>query len=206
MRAAILLFARAPVPGRAKSRLAPALGEERAAALHAAFVRDMLENMLAFSDLADIELHTDTLTDAWADVKVATYVQAEGGLELKMFQALDRALRAGAMPAVVAGSDAPTLPRAHMAELLASRAEATFGPCEDGGYWAVACRRVHPDMFRGVEWSTPRALEQSEAAARACGMTTARGPVWFDVDEPADLERLLASGGLPRHTAAWAAR
>jgi uncharacterized protein len=203
VRPAIVLFAKAPVPGRAKTRLAFALGDVPAAALHTAFARDLLEKISRLSHFAEIQLHTDVLTDEWGDVPVARRLQASGDLQLKMLHAFENAFAEQFSPVAIIGSDAPTLPDTHIVALLGSAADVTFGPCEDGGYWGIACRRVHPAMFQGVQWSTAQALEQSEAAVRACGLSAARGPLWFDVDEPRDLERLVAAGDLPRHTAAW---
>jgi glycosyltransferase A (GT-A) superfamily protein (DUF2064 family) len=101
---------------------------------------------------------------------------------------------------MVLGSDSPTLPRAHIERLLASSADVVLGPCEDGGYYAIACRRIDPRMFAGVGWSTPYALEQTERAVRACGLSVERGDLWYDVDGPEDLARLAAEPELPLHT------
>ncbi len=201
----MILFAKAPVAGRVKTRLAPRIGAEAAAELHRACVRDMLERLGAMGG-ADLFLHTDIPTDAWQDVPVARKLQHSGDLALKMVHALEESLAEGRPQAVIVGSDAPTLPRAHVERLLASRADVVFGPAEDGGYYAIGCRRIHREMFRGVEWSGAETLAQSERAAQACGLRVERGPGWWDVDAPADLDRLMAAPDLPRFTAAWRER
>jgi len=193
----MILFAKAPVEGRVKTRLAAAIGAARATALHRAFVADSLAKLNEFTNLADIELHTDILTDAWSEPGVAREVQTPGNLQLKLLHALGKALAAGRPQVIVFGSDSPTLPRAHVHRLLESAADVALGPCEDGGYYAIACRRVHPDMFAGVTWSTPEVLEQTERAARACGLSVERGDEWYDVDGPDDLKRLMAEPELP---------
>lgn len=119
-----------------------------------------------------------------------------------MLHALDAALHSGATPALIVGGDVPTLPAHHLTAVLASDADVVLGPSEDGGYYAISCRRTHPHMFEKVEWSSPSALEQTAGAARACGLSVAFGPPWFDIDSAADIDRLLASGPLPRHTSA----
>jgi rSAM/selenodomain-associated transferase 1 len=200
---AIMLFAKAPVAGRVKTRLAPLLGAAGAAELHRAFVSDMLELLAGLAGIAGMELHTDTPTDAWLYAPVAGKLQCAGNLGQRMFHALNAALVQGHPRAMVVGSDAPTLPRKHLEMLLDSAADVAFGPCEDGGYYAISCRRVHPAMFHGVDWSTAGVLAASERAARACGLTVERGAPWFDVDEPPDLARLLRSPALPRFTGAW---
>jgi hypothetical protein len=197
MRPAIILFARAPVAGRVKTRLAPALGEEAALDLHKAFVLDMLDKLSILSGTADIELHTDIQTDAWRRPNVVLRTQRGGDLGTRMFHALSGRW------ACIVGSDAPTLPVAHIEALLASSADVALGPCEDGGYYAISCRRTDPDMFRGVEWSTERALEQTERSSLRCGLSVERGSRWYDVDRPADLRRLLEEENLPEHTRRW---
>jgi rSAM/selenodomain-associated transferase 1 len=196
----MILFAKAPVPGRVKTRLATVIGAEQATELHRAFVADTLAKLAEFRDSADIELHTDIPTDAWIGSGVARDLQAAGGLELKLLHALGGAIESGRPQAMILGSDSPTLPRAHIQQLLDSAADVALGPCEDGGYYAIACRRVHPEMFAGVEWSTPRVLEQTECAVRAAGLSVERGDLWYDVDGPEDLARLMQEPALPPRT------
>jgi peroxiredoxin Q/BCP len=94
------------------------------------------------------------------------------------------------LPALLLGSDSPTVPDAHIQAMLATTADVTLAPTEDGGYWAIAAHRTHPEMFAGVRWSTADTLTDTEAACRAVGLSTARGPAWFDIDEPADLIKI----------------
>ena len=187
----MILFAKAPVAGRVKTRLAVEIGAARAAALYRAFVADSLAKLNEFTNLADLQLHTDIPTDAWSEVGVAREVQTPGDLHVKLLHALGQGLAAGRPQVLIFGSDSPTLPRAHVVRLLESTADVTLGPCEDGGYYAIACRRVNPDMFAGVAWSAPQVLEQTQRAARACGLSVERGDEWYDIDGRDDLERLM---------------
>jgi rSAM/selenodomain-associated transferase 1 len=202
LRPVIILFSKAPVPGRVKTRLQPALSAEEAASLHTAFVWDMIELLQSLS-AAVLELHTDIPTDAWADAGVAQRIQFEGGLQLKMLHSLEEALSSGHPRALVVGSDAPTLPVGHIAALLASQADVALGPTDDGGFYAISCGGTHPDMFRDVEWSCPSTLDQTVRAIEACGLTVEIGPRWFDIDELDDVNRLLQSPDLPEHTKRW---
>jgi rSAM/selenodomain-associated transferase 1 len=197
----MILFAKAPVAGRVKTRLAVEIGAGRAAELHRAFVTDSLARLKKFTTVADLQLHTDIPTDAWSGLDVAREVQTPGDLQLKLLHAIGRGLTAGHPQVIVFGSDSPTLPHAHVQMLLDSTADVALGPCEDGGYYAIACRRIHPEMFAGVAWSTPDTLEQTERAARACGLSVQRGYLWYDVDGPEDLARLMAERDLPGTTA-----
>jgi rSAM/selenodomain-associated transferase 1 len=202
----MILFAKAPVVGNVKTRLQAQLGAEATLALHEAFVLDTLDKLLTLVDLADIELHTDIATDAWNRPLVTRKTQALGDLGLKMLHALSPALAEGRERVCVVGSDAPTLPAEHLRSLFSSRADVALGPCEDGGYYAICCRRTHASMFRGVEWSSELTLAQTEASARACGLTVELGPAWYDVDRPEDLLRLQQDANLPTRVSNWFAR
>jgi rSAM/selenodomain-associated transferase 1 len=201
MRPVIILFAKAPVPGRVKTRLIPRLSAASAAALHAAFVWDLIERLQPIRRIADLELHTDVETDAWSAASVVQRLQCEGDLGLKMLQALRLALSQTRPRAMIAGSDTPTVPLAHLEHLLLSASDVALGPAEDGGFYAVSCRQVNPRMFDNVEWSGPRALPQTVAAVEASGLSVELGAPWWDVDTAADLDRLIATDELPRHTA-----
>src|SRR5712692_6138755 len=203
MRPAIILFAKAPLAGHVKTRLQEWLGVDATLALHEAFVLDTLDELLTMGDFADIEIHTDIRTDVWRRPRVTVREQSTGDLGLKMLHALSAALTQGRERVCIVGSDAPTLPQAHLRALLTSAADVAIGPCEDGGYYAIACRRTHPQMFHGVEWSSPLALAQTEDAAQHCGLSVDRGPLWYDVDRPEDLLRLRVDAGLPAHTRGW---
>ncbi len=203
MRPAILLFAKAPRPGRVKTRLQPRLTPSQAATLHEAFVRDALTMLAGTVPASDIELYTDISTDAWADIEVARALQVEGDLGARMLAALEAGLAAGRPRVTIVGSDAPTLPPDHLRELLAADADVALGPTEDGGYYAISCRRTRPEMFRGVVWSEAHTLEDTVRACEACGLSVALGPAWWDVDTPDDLRRLAREAVLPPHTRHW---
>jgi rSAM/selenodomain-associated transferase 1 len=185
----IIIFARAPVAGRVKTRLQ--LAPEKALRLHDVFVRSTLATVATYPD---VELSTDTATEAWADLPVRRSVQSGGGLGERLFAAISGGLAAGCPAVLVLGSDSPTLPRSHVDSLLASTSDVALGPAEDGGFWGVCCRKARRDMFDGVEWSTDRTLETTLAALEHVGMSVQLGPTWFDIDEPADLERLDGRG------------
>lgn len=90
---------------------------------------------------------------------------------------------------MILGADAPSVPLAALRELMASNADVALGPAMDGGYYAIAARRVHPRMFEGVPWSASTTLEETEAAVTRCGLRAQRGPLWYDLDEIEDLLR-----------------
>lgn len=185
----MILFAKAPIPGRVKTRLLKKLSPEQAASLHSALVAGAWRLLQTVP--GDAELHTDVETDAWPEISPRK-IQAEGDLGVRMYTALEAALSQGRPRAMILGSDAPALPESHLTALLNSNADVALGPTEDGGYYAISCRRVRPEMFDGVRWSTRHALTDTTAAALRCGLSIQVGAPWFDVDEPEDLVRLGA--------------
>jgi rSAM/selenodomain-associated transferase 1 len=203
----LILFAKCPVAGRVKTRLCPPLTHLQAASLQDALVRDALDR---FSQVTahDFELHTDTqCLDAWAEYQVSRKLQITGDLGLKMLHALAAALRSGYSRVTILGSDAPTLPLQHVLELTQSKADVALGPALDGGYYAISASAVRDDMFNAVHWSTASALADTENAIRACGLRSERGRWWADLDQPADLERLMSQKQtLPTHTRRWVCR
>ena len=98
--------------------------------------------------------------------------------------------------ALVVGADSPSL-RCQMlrdaARLLCDPGEpidVVLGPTLDGGYWTIGVRRPHPGLLRGIAWSTPRALADTEQRARELGLRVGFATPWTDVDVPADLRTL----------------
>jgi uncharacterized protein len=199
MRPVILVFAKAPIPGRVKTRLHSVLTPEQAARLHKAFVFDTLESLNHLAAVADIELHSDVPSLDWPP---GYRLQAEGDLGHRMWTALAQGLAAGRPRVLIVGADSPTLPVDQLRSLLAAEADVALGPSEDGGYYAISARRVHPAMFAGVAWSTGFVSSQTQAACRAAGLSVALGSFGWDVDEPADFHRLCGEKYLPPRTRA----
>lgn len=185
----VVLFARAPVPGRVKTRLG--INPRRAADLHSSFVRQTLLMLQSLSGEVDVELSTDEPTPAWAEFAVKRSLQSAGPLGQRIYAALKSALAAGRPRVMILGSDSPGLPANHIRALFSCSADVSIGPADDGGFYAIACRRTAPAMFDGVRWSTAAALADTLDALTRCGLMFELGPAWFDVDRPEDLARLL---------------
>jgi len=198
LRNLIILFARAPLRGLVKTRLAKHFGADVALRLHQAFVLDVAARAAA---CLPIELHTDVATDAWPELRCPRRLQRPGELGVRMHAALEEALARGWERVAIVGTDAPDLPASHIVSLFDQDADVCLGPAEDGGFWGVACRRVSAGMFEAVEWSSPRTLEATVAACGRSALSVVLAPSWADVDEPADLLRLAARPSLALHGA-----
>jgi glycosyltransferase A (GT-A) superfamily protein (DUF2064 family) len=102
----------------------------------------------------------------------------------------------------VLNSDSPTLPTALLRQAAECLAEpgsrAVLGPAEDGGYYLLGMQGAHAHLFTDIDWSTDRVADQTRARAREAGLDLVELGTWYDVDEPATLQRLrneLAEGG-----------
>lgn len=206
LRPLLILFAKAPIAGRAKTRLCPPLTPVEAADLHSALVMDTGNMLRTLGSSVDVELSTDVPTEAWPGLALPRSIQIEGDLGSRLFHVLEQGLSAGRAMVMVLGSDSPGLPPAHVKELLRSTADVTLGPTPDGGFFAIACRAARGEMFAGVRWSSESTLADVVRQASSCGLTIALGPSWFDVDVEADVLRLLDIPDLQQNTAIWAQR
>lgn len=190
--AVIQIFARAPVPGEAKTRLIPALGADGAAALQARLLQRTLA-MATRSALAPVQLWCSPDCDhaAFRDWPgVSRHVQQGADLGERMQHALIAGLET-ARRVILIGTDCPGLDAGYLRQAIERLAEhdVVLGPAEDGGYVLVGWRRP-VDLFAAIDWGSERVLEQTRTRLRAAGVSWHELPVLWDVDRPADVARL----------------
>jgi len=75
---------------------------------------------------------------------------------------------------------------------MLTHSDVVRGPAEDGGYYRIGMRQTQPGLFTDIAWSSSRVAAQTLERAAALGLTVAQLPSWYDVDTPAELERLRA--------------
>jgi rSAM/selenodomain-associated transferase 1 len=187
----VLVFARAPLAGRAKTRIARRIGTSAAARLQERLVRAALATARA-ARCGPVELHV-TRRHAWfASLAVKTKLQRGAELGERMQRALRAALQRHPR-VVLIGADCPALRGADIARAvrwLQGGADIVLAPAEDGGYALIAARRLHPALFSAIAWGGASVLEHTiENAARGALRLRLLRTVW-DVDRPQDLERL----------------
>ena len=209
MHTPVIVFAKAPVPGNAKTRLAPALGADGAAALAARMLQHTLQQAVA-AGLGPVELCAapdaahPALRDAAIACGAALCAQGTGDLGDRMRRAFERHLdqhppaHAAPVGALLIGTDAPALDAAMLRRAAAALQEndAVFVPALDGGYALVGLRRADARCFAGMRWSHAQVMADTRQRLQAAGLRWAELPPVADVDEPADLVHLPA-GWLP---------
>ena len=196
----MLVFAKAPVAGFAKTRLIPALGGEGAARLAARLLRRAVEQACdAAPGAVTLCCSPDTTHpafQAWTrDARVTLADQGDGDLGARMTAAFSRTLGDGSeRPAVLIGTDAPGLDAAYLREAVQAlrHHDAVFGPALDGGYTLVGLRHPAPGLFRDIAWSTAAVMTQTRDRLHTLGLSHAELAPLADIDEPADLVHLPA--------------
>lgn len=197
--AALAVMAKAPVPGLAKTRLAPLLGSEGAARAQRMLLLHTLRTLRQAS-LGPITLWCapDPFARCFRALKqacgVVTAAQPAGDLGARMAHAMQAHFARSTMPWIVVGTDAPSLTPAllqRVADALKTH-DAAWLPAEDGGYVLLGLRRPCLAVFEGIQWGTPAVAAQTRARLQAAGLNCWEGPTLWDVDEPADWLRWRA--------------
>lgn len=194
-----IIFAKAPRPGFAKTRLIPALGAEGAARL----ARRMLEYTLANATaaaLGPVELCLTPTPEApeWRSIGILPGVevsaQGEGDLGARLARAAQRSIATGAAVLLI-GTDCPELTPTCLraaAEAL-RRVGAVIHPTVDGGYALLGLTRTVPSLFSDIAWSTDTVTAVTLARLNQLGWPVYVAAQLHDIDEPGDLNRLPAA-------------
>lgn len=207
---ALIVIAKAPLVGFAKTRLAASLHPAFAARLADAFLRDTVRNcrrtcadQLWFS-------FTPASSDAYfrgLDATARSLPQGVGNLGVRLCAAFAAAFDAGARRVVLIGADTPHLRASTIDAAFAclEHSRGVLGPSVDGGYYLLGLRERCDELFEGITWSTASVAQETRARARGCGFELADLEEVFDVDLPADVSRLHAElaldADLAPHTA-----
>ena len=209
-RAILLVFAKAPRPGEVKTRLARSLGRggaadyDEAAGIYRRMGR-MIVDAVADAPATVTVCHDPPDADSevrdWLGPTVAQYwSQGEGDLGDRMSRMFTRAFEHAGRAAVI-GTDTPAVGAETVARALAAldSADVVLGPSRDGGYYLLALREDRPELFAGIEWSTPSVLAATVARARRAGLRVTFLEVESDIDTAADLAAVRAGRDRERH-------
>jgi len=205
---ALVIFAKAPIPGQVKTRLCPPLTPDEAATLHGSFVLDQLERTKAA--VSRFKLPLDRyLACAPSSTHVFFKIMEERqGVKLidqigddvgaRMSQTFETLFAKGYKRVLIVGTDVPTLPLEHYEQAFAllESHDLVLGPALDGGYYLIGLNRSVPDLFNDIPWSTERVLRLTQGKAQALGLKMALIAPWRDVDTTEDLKALIEAESL----------
>lgn len=200
----IAVFAKAPVPGEAKTRLIPLLGAAGAATLQ----RQLAERALAKAcavPAARVTLWVagniahPFIVEVAARHRVSIAAQVGADLGARMHHAFV----ATARPLLLIGTDCPQLRTEDLAEAVAQLAthEVVLQPASDGGYVLIGLARPQPTLFESIDWGKASVLEQTQQRIAAAHLRCALRPMLDDLDTAADLQRDVAAGLVSRPAA-----
>ena len=183
----LVLFAKYPVPGYAKTRLIPALGAEGAARVHRHLTQRTVGILLQAHVPVEVRYAGADAAEfrAWLGVAPTLARQAEGGLTERLIDAS----RAG--PHIFFGADTPDLDIATVEAATAALAtsDIVIGPAEDGGYYLIGMQTARPELFSEMAWSTASVFPETLRRCEAMQLSVALLPVLSDCDRPEDLAR-----------------
>jgi rSAM/selenodomain-associated transferase 1 len=206
---ALAVMAKAPRAGKVKTRLAPPLTLDQAAAINICFLRDTTENIAAVAasgNAAGIVSYTpvgdEALFDTLLPADFAMIPQRGEGYGERLIATAEDLLDCGYNSVCLIDSDSPTVPAAAFEQAFAELAKPgdriILGPAHDGGYYLIGLKRAHPELFANITWSTSTVFAETIAAANAANLEAVILPLWYDVDDAATLDILTAE--LLHHT------
>jgi uncharacterized protein len=198
---ALAVMAKAPRPGKVKTRLVPPLTSEQSAAINICFLRDTTENIAAVGAsgrTAGVISYTpvgdEFLFDNLLPADFALVPQRGDGFGERLLATAEDLFACGYGSVCLIDSDSPTVPAVAfeqaVAELARPGERVVLGPSHDGGYYLIGLKRAHSELFADITWSTSAVFEETVAAAEAAGIEVVILPLWYDVDDAATLEIL----------------
>ncbi len=210
---ALIIFAKAPIPGQVKTRLCPPLTPDEAASLHGSFVLDALERSREAGGQGPVTVDRFLACAPPADhvffkimeerQRVRLLLQSGDDLGARMDQAFKEVFSLGYQRALLVGTDVPSLPASCYREAftLLSDHDLVLGPSLDGGYYLIGLKRSVPDLFMEIPWSTDEVFSLTRTKAEALGLNMALLPTRRDVDTIDDLLAAIEEKGLSVRTA-----
>ena len=188
----LILFARAPMICRVKTRMWPALTHRECLYLHRHLINEMLNSFRT-------KFNTVLYTTRIANYPVATRLQQGMDLGVRMYHAINQELK-HSDKVVLIGSDCLQIDEAYVSQAflsLESNRDIVLGPANDGGYFLIGAKRISPLMFDFITWGQPNVLDETLAKISKLGLKATLLNSLIDVDTVDDLKELKLLNCLP---------
>lgn len=196
---AIIVMTKVPGFADVKTRLRPLLSEDQCTELARCFLTDTVTNLAPVFEHRIIAFTPENGRSAIETIFGGhIYIpQRFGDLGQRLDTVIADAFEMGFGPVIAIGSDSPTLPTEYLTQALFHlrwrEDGAAIGPTDDGGFYLIGVSRPREGIFDGVTWSSDKTCEQTVANIKNIGdVDLLVLPRWYDVDEPADLVRMIA--------------
>ncbi len=187
------LFAKQPIAGQVKTRLTPPLSPEQACELYRVALQESISRLLTSGVTIAICYAGERSWFETAFPGLPLFAQHGEGLGARMTNAVQALFADGGGPVLLAGSDSPDLPLEQVKDVIEclARMDVATVPCRDGGYAIIGVRQPTPEIFKEIPWSTTAVLEATRRRCRELGLSYHETTGWHDLDELADLQRLV---------------
>jgi rSAM/selenodomain-associated transferase 1 len=195
---ALTVMAKAPRPGKVKTRLSPPMTLEQTAALNVCFLRDTTENLatipgsaglISYTPVGDEALFAGLLPDTFGLV-----LQRGDGFGERLLAAALDILAIGYGAVCLIDSDSPTVPAAAFEQAVQALAapgdRIVLGPSHDGGYYLIGMKQPHREPFERIAWSTGSVCQETLERCTEANLEVVLLPTWYDVDDAATLHLL----------------
>ena len=194
---AVVLFAKAPIEGRCKSRLIPDLGVKEATKIYKKVLEKTIANLFKLKDKRIFIFYAPRGQRGYFErYTKGLFLQRGRGLGQRMFNAFCRVFSMGFSTVVLIGSDIPGLDEEVIEDAFEKleASDVVFGPATDGGYYLVGLKRPYRELFSSVKWSSPETLRQSIEIAKGLGLRVSLIRELTDLDRVDDYINLNKRG------------
>ena len=193
---ALLVMAKRPQAGKAKTRLTPPLSPETAANLYESFLRDTLDLIRQVKDTQPVIAYLPESESEYFERLAPDFdkiLQDGGDLGERLADVTSAYLQMGFKKVVAMDSDSPNLPAQYLEQAFQKLEtfDIVLGPCEDGGYYLIGLKAPAPRLFREVQMSTPFVTKDTLKLAKQEGLSACLLPIWYDIDNDQDLRRFV---------------
>ncbi len=191
----VVVMAKAPIPGYAKTRMIPALGKEGAAQLQQMLTQQLIERLspeLKINLWCTPDIHHPLFQTLSAYPNIQLFSQVEADLGERMYVALQQGLEHKSY-AIVVGTDIPSIDMSMVNKTIVELEkgyDAVILPIDDGGYGLLGIKQNHHKLFENIEWGTPKVYQQTIQRLKELHWRYYELPVSWDLDEPVDLEKI----------------
>jgi hypothetical protein len=197
----LVVMAKAPRPGKVKTRLSPPLTLEQSAAMNICFLRDTTQNIadvVSTSEASGLICYTpvgdESLFEGLLPEGFALIAQRGDGFGERLLAAAEDILACGFGAVCLIDSDSPTVPaaafRQAIAELNRPGDRIVLGGSADGGYYLIGLKTPHHEPFANINWSTSTVYAETVSAIASANIELVELPIWYDVDDGETLNLL----------------
>ncbi|MBI5194711.1 MAG: TIGR04282 family arsenosugar biosynthesis glycosyltransferase [Nitrospirae bacterium] len=192
--AALIIFAKTPIPGKVKTRLQPDISPEEGLKIYKSFVREIagrcsklkgVDKFLGCAPTKDDDFLKGLAATHWFEM----FNQRGKDLGARILNAFKDHFKKGYKKVIIIGTDSPTIPVKFIKKAFSELDKNDFvlGPCCDGGYYLIGARKVFPKVFDNIPWDTSEVLIKTIDRLDASRIKFFLLPFWYDVDTIKDL-------------------